>query len=56
MTERYGNATPILVSGNGLPEAKDVDVATGDTDMTQIKRQYVNEAMKGKFECTIMFT
>ncbi|XP_076816813.1 uncharacterized protein LOC143462503 [Clavelina lepadiformis] len=44
---RYGNDRPVLVTASGLPDAADVEVS-GNVDMVQVKRQYINEAMKAQ--------
>ena len=50
---RYGNDRPVLVTASGLPDAADVEVS-GNVDMVQVKRQYINEAMKGKYNLYIL--
>lgn len=46
MTDRYGSGAAFLL-GSGLPDKSDLDLATGNVDMIQVKRQYINEALKG---------
>ena len=48
ISSHYGSDRLLLIAASGLPDSSDANVL-GNTDMLQVKLQYINEALKGSW-------